>query len=157
MKTNFSGESDLEKVLKGLPKGNPYTVPEGYFNTLPQKISERIAQANSEHTSISSRNGRFSYSYLAYAASFALVVGLGYVGVRMSFNHSAVTSGTTVIAQKSINGTYIDFDEASLMQALHEDSRVPKPTVVETTDNRDAMIQYLVDENVDYTTLVGKK
>lgn len=157
MKTNFSGESDLEKVLNGLPKGNPYTVPEGYFNILPQKISERVAQANSEHTSISSGKGRFGYSYLAYAAGFALVIGLGYVGVRMSFNHTDVASGAKVIAQKSINGTYIDFDEASLMQALHEDSRVPKPTVGETTDNRDAMIQYLVDENVDYTTLMDKK
>ena len=42
------------------------------------------------------------------------------------------------------------------MQTLHEDSRVPKPAVGEP-DNRDAMIQYLVDENVDYTTLVEKK
>lgn len=156
MKTNFSGEGDLEKMLNGLPKGNPYKVPEGYFDTLPQKISERIAQANSQTATPSLGAGRFAHSYWAYAASIALVLGLGFVGVKMSFDHSDNSVEAKSIADKSNYGTYVDFDEASLMQTLHEDSRVPKPTVDET-DNRDAMIQYLVDENIDYTTLVEKK
>jgi len=155
MKTNFSGEDELEKMLNGLPKGNPFTVPEGYFNTLPQKISERVAQANREQAIHSFKKGRFTHSYLAYAAGLALVLSLGYIGAKMSLNHTAVPVGAKAIAEKSSIGTYVDFDEASLMQTLHEDSRIPKPTVGEI-DNRDAMIQYLVDENVDYTTLVEK-
>ena len=156
MKTNFSGERDLEKTLNGLPKGNPYSVPEGYFNAFPQKISERIARENSERIAVSSGKGRFGYSYLAYAASVALVIGLGYVGLKMDFNHSEIGSEASAIAHNPTAGVYVDFDEASLMQTLHEDSRVPKPTVGET-DHRDEMIQYLVDENVDYTILIEKK
>ena len=74
----------------------------------------------------------------------------------MGINHTGNSVEAKSIADKSNYGTYVDFDEASLMQTLHEDSRVPKPAVGEP-DNRDAMIQYLVDENVDYTTLVEKK
>jgi len=155
MKTNFSGEENLEKLLDGLPKGNPYTVPEGYFNAFPQKISERIAQTRSGLETDASNKGWSIRPYLAYAAGLALVLSLGYLGAKMSLNEKSISMPTKAIAQRTVRGTYVDFDESSLIQALHEDSRVPKPILGEN-DNRDAMIQYLVDENVDYTTLVEK-
>ena len=74
----------------------------------------------------------------------------------MDFNHQEIASQATGVASKSTAGVYIDFDESSLMQTLHEDSRVPKPILGET-DHRDEMIKYLVDENVDYTILIEKK
>ncbi len=41
---NMAVEPDnLQNLMKGFPKENPFVVPEGYFNALPTKIQEKIA------------------------------------------------------------------------------------------------------------------
>ncbi|HUW06183.1 MAG TPA: hypothetical protein VMW01_07965 [Williamwhitmania sp.] len=153
MKKRFSGEEELEKVVEGFPKGNPYKVPEGYFNEFPRRLKEQLSQPSFiEVTHRPSR--RFIYTQLAYAAGFALLISLGYLGLRM-MEPTKVTQPVAKVTAVRENGVYIDFDEASLIDALQNDHNQVKTTV---TDNatKDAMIQYLVEDNVDYTTLVEK-
>lgn len=153
MKKRFSGEEELEKVLEGFPKGNPYRVPEGYFNEFPRRLKEQLSQPS--FIEVTHRpNRRFIYTQLAYAAGFALLISLGYLGLRM-MEPTKVTKPIAKVAAVRENGVYIDFDEASLIDALQNDHHQVKTTV---TDNatKDAMIQYLVEDNVDYTTLVEK-
>lgn len=153
MKKRFSGEEELEKVLEGFPQGNPYRVPDGYFNEFPRRLKEQLSQPS--FIEVTHRpNRRFIYTQLAYAAGFALLISLGYLGLRM-MEPSKATQPVAKVAAVRENGVYIDFDEASLIDALQNDHHQVKTTV---TDNatKDAMIQYLVEDNVDYTTLVEK-
>ncbi|HUX54554.1 MAG TPA: hypothetical protein VMV56_09085 [Williamwhitmania sp.] len=153
MKKRLSGEEELEKVLEGFPKGNPYKVPDGYFNEFPRKLKEQLSQPSIiEETHRPSR--RFIYTQLAYAAGFALLISLGYLGLQMMQPAKVPHPVAKVVAVRA-NGVYVDFDEASLIDALQNDHHQVKTTV---TDNatKDAMIQYLVEDNVDYTTLVEK-
>ena len=67
-------------------KNNPFSVPDGYFDLLPQYIGQKIAHISTQQTR---RIGvdfsvfkRFN-AQLALAASFILMIGLGYGLVRL--------------------------------------------------------------------------
>jgi len=67
-------------------KKNPFSVPDGYFDLLPQQIGQKIARISTEQT-----HGAYSGSpvfkrlsaQLALAASFVLMIGLGYGLIRL--------------------------------------------------------------------------
>ncbi len=153
MKKHFSGEEELEKVLESFPKGNPYRVPEGYFNEFPLKLKQQIHQPSLVQATPRLSRG-IIYAKLAYAAGFALLIGFGYLGLRMMQPTKVVQPAPKAMADRT-NGVYVDFDEASLIDALQNDHQKPKATVMDN-ETKDAMIQYLVEDNVDYTTLVDK-
>lgn len=65
---------------------NPYRVPHGYFEMLPQRIGEKIGQTstNERRANVHSLSFRKSIRpQLAFAASLILMIGLGYGVVRL--------------------------------------------------------------------------
>ena len=141
-------------MLDGFPSGNPYRVPDGYFNEFPLKLKERLVQPSMVEK-IKAPSRRFIYTQLAYAASFALLVSFGYFGIRSLQPTKTAQPNAKVMVAKASNGTYVDFDESSLIDALQDDHRKVTTTVTDD-ETKDAMIQYLVEDNVDYATLVEK-
>ena len=57
-------------------KNNPFRVPHGYFESLPQLIEQKRVRASTPSIRVIS-------SRLAYAASFVLLIGLGYGLMRL--------------------------------------------------------------------------
>ena len=67
-------------------KNNPFRVPQGYFDLLPQQVGQKIAQMSVQEV-FDDRSGfsirKIVRPQLALAASFALMIGLGYGIVRL--------------------------------------------------------------------------
>ena len=102
MKKNFSGEEELARVLDGFPSGNPYRVPDGYFNEFPLKLKERLVQPSMVEK-IKAPSRRFIYTQLAYAASFALLVSFGYFGIRSLQPTKTAQPNAKVMVAKASN------------------------------------------------------
>ena len=66
-------------------KENPYRVPHGYFESMPQRIGEKIDQISSpKRSNVYMRSFQTSLrSQLALAASLILMMGLGYGVLRI--------------------------------------------------------------------------
>ena len=67
-------------------KNNPFRVPHGYFDLLPQQVGEKIAQMSAQETYEVASTISFRKSIrpqLSLAASFVLMIGLGYGLVRL--------------------------------------------------------------------------
>jgi hypothetical protein len=83
-------------------KDLPFTVPEGYFESLPERIMQRCdgheATFAQRHTLWSSIR-----SQLAFAAGFALLAGLSYMAVRYAQTLMQPTAEDTYEAYYSIN------------------------------------------------------
>ncbi|MDR2802369.1 MAG: hypothetical protein LBB31_04035 [Prevotellaceae bacterium] len=133
-------------------KQNVFAVPEGYFDTLQERLSERIAHVRQQPAVLRWQPLR---SQLAFAASFALLISVGY-GV-FSLLKPAATTLEKNYAEFIPNYLTQDIDEPALMQAVankpkHEGSE-QGPVVVEMDD--DAIIRYLADADVSLNDIAA--
>ena len=75
-------------------KNNPFSVPDGYFDQLPQQIGQKITQFSTQdahHMHSHVYYKKIWGSQLALAASFILMIGLGYGVVRLISPHQIDT------------------------------------------------------------------
>lgn len=135
MKENFNIEQPHLKE-------NPYSVPEGYFSSLQDVISERISQKDSN-----SGAWRLIKPQLALVSTFAFVFLLGY-GAMKIFSPSAVESGSGILMSNSqlveehhLETSFIDFfdDETD---SLTKKTEIDPEQIIEYLNN-DASIVYL--------------
>lgn len=94
-------DENIENLFGGIKKTEPFRVPEGYFETFPDRIKKRIE--NEEY--LSGKRSLFYYlkPALSIAASIALVILLVYVPFK-----KFVPSDRGFIAQKQTSSTNID-------------------------------------------------
>ena len=139
--------------LDGLNKENAFEVPEGYFDELPALIQNRILSENKETKIISIFRNKLSY--VAAAASIALIIGLG-----LFFNKSANTlSETKAVAMTEHKNAltkddikeYLreNVDEATIMEYAFTGNM--NANIEVKTDNLDKkdMINYILENNID--------
>ena len=159
MKSNNKTHPVLPKdfSLESLRDQSPFRVPDGYFDELPQIITQRI-----ETNPYKARSRRLHPGVFAAAASVVLLLGLALVMRTSIFNDS------TEIQLSAIPETHIashldsaittgELDEPILMEAVVKADN-QETTTASTTDNRmqsedtgilptvsdDAIIEYLV-------------
>lgn len=131
----------------------PFNVPSGYFDELPSRIMDRCVGANAttenEHTSI----WQVLRSQLALAAGFiglAFLAFVGYYYIKPSGNGEVLTNDDYIeIVRKNI----YDYDEGLLVK----ESNVYLNYDSINNELQDDMIQYLLDRNIDYVTLMEEK
>ena len=131
-------------------KRNVFTVPEGYFDTLQERITEAVANAKRLSSVLRWRPLR---AQLAFAASFTLLIGVGY-GV-----FSLLWPSTTA-SEKNYAGSFPNYltqiiDEPALIHAIANHSKHEsaewQPVVAEMDD--DAIIRYLADADVSLSDI----
>ena len=147
----------MEKINKKLEelKGNnknPFSVPEGYFDSFPQKLQERI---NSE-----------SAEYYWFARIFQVIkpqFALGFMII--AFAVIAITTVNIVLSDKTesvidsdlytriIEVDASEFSEQHYIDVLVNDEKEIEEQKQEETDY---YIYYLIDENIDYGTLIDE-
>jgi hypothetical protein len=135
------------KELKEIPKTNPFRVPDNYF----EEIEGRILAATTGTEEAPIRYGIFRrlIPYAAVAASVAL---LAIVGYSVFFNGSEV-NGVDRIPEISVNeftDTYLnDIDLLTLENKVAESTFLFERTGA----NRNDIIEYLVNENIDISVI----
>jgi hypothetical protein len=93
-------------------KENPYTVPDGYFSTLQESISERVSSSKRE-----TRFWNIARPQLALVASFAVVFLIAYATINLfspgDGNGGAFATEETQIEALYVKTSFVDFYDSS--------------------------------------------
>lgn len=142
---------NINESFASAGKEVPFKVPTGYFDTLPMRIQERCVNispvGNKQPVSI----WQVIKSQLTLAsgfAAFAIIAFAAFYYLKPAEQTIVLSNDDYIeIIQKSI----YDYDEQRLAKEsnglIHGDS-------LKDNNLKDEMIQYLLDENVDYVTLM---
>ncbi len=161
MKTNHKNHLDLPSdfSLESLRDQNPFRVPDGYFDELPQRISARI-----EANPIRTKTRRLHPGVLAAAASVILLLGLTVVMRTSIFNTSSTESISNFSATglSSIPDTRIvnhldkainsgEIDESALMDVVATataQNATANTTTVEVQNESTGILPNVSDEDI---------
>ena len=131
---------------------NPFSVPEGYFENFPTKIQERIISENKEYAWAIKL---FRYIKPQFALGFIII----------AFAVIAITTVDFILSNRTNTGIDSDlytriievdaseFSEQHFIDVLLEDE---KKIDDHKQEESDFYIHYLIDENIDYGTLIDE-
>jgi hypothetical protein len=152
-KSDIFNEESLEKeapLLSKIPKRNPFTVPEGYFEGLPSNIMERIRQTNEKPLPVLHK------IFWLFRPQWMIAIFIGVVGICLLIRHqnNSVVSYEALAATVPDSAIYlhlqnnIEFvDENSLEEAVQNENGI-LPAAADTTEQQQ-IINYLINHNVD--------
>lgn len=149
---------DLKKegpLLAGIPKRNPFTVPEGYFDSLPSSIMEKCRETNAKPV--------FSSKiFWLFRPQWMIAIFVCVIAVTLITRQSAPVSYETLTQNVSDSAIYqnlesnIDYvDVNTLEDAVQNDNNavieVPARTITvsDSTHNQQDIVNYLMNHNVD--------
>lgn len=136
--------------LKGSNK-NPFSVPEGYFEAFPTKMQERILTENKEYAWAIKL---FKFVKPQFALGFMIIafaiISITTVNFILSNRNSDIKSE---LYTRIIEVDAYEFSEQHFLEVLFEDKKNVDAHKKEETD---FYIHYLVDEDIDYGTLIDE-
>ena len=151
-KNNIFNEESLEKeapLLASIPKRNPYTVPEGYFDELPSAIMEKCRQSTATPV-------RANKIFWLFRPQWMMAVFVGVVGLTFLLRHDTPQTYEAMASKISDSAIYqnlqnnIDYvDVSSLEEAVQNDNTFTAPVQSDSTSNQEDIVKYLMNHNVD--------
>lgn len=108
----------MKSMEEKFNKKLPFKVPEGYFDNLPLRIQERIAATETQHEP----KGRWVTlkSQLAFAAGFAFMALLSYLGYYMARPLMADKKTVKTDYVEIVSRTIYEFDDIDLYKAIEQ-------------------------------------
>lgn len=108
----------MKSMEEKFNKKLPFKVPEGYFDNLPLRIQERIAATETQHEP----KGRWVTlkSQLAFAAGFAFMALLSYLGYYMARPLMADKKAVKTDYVEIVSRTIYEFDDIDLYKAIEQ-------------------------------------
>lgn len=144
----------LNKKLEGLQenKNNPFSVPEGYFENFPSRIQEKIVADQKEPGWVLK---------LFYFAKPQLALGfmiLGFALIAITVTDTIMTKQAKSPVGSDVYTRIIEVDaseysEQQFIDILIEDE---KKIIKNNEKETDQYFHYLMDENIDYGTLIDE-
>jgi len=108
----------MKSMEEKFNKKLPFKVPEGYFDNLPLRVQERIAATETQHE----QKGRWVTlkSQLAFAAGFAFMALLSYLGYYMARPLLADKKAVKTDYVEIVSRTIYEFDDIDLYKAIEQ-------------------------------------
>jgi len=136
------------KTDEEIKKSNPFKVPDGYFESLTERTMSAIKPDQKKETHELKTPRRLGLrSFLAMAAAVAVFAVLTAVTVRL------ITGGRDNQQQGEGNGLYADLAveeiDTYMIESEWNDTEMPGITEGEKAISTDAIIDYLMTENID--------
>lgn len=131
-----------------IKKSNPFKVPDGYFDSLTERTMSAIRSDQEKETHENKPVRRLNMrSLLAMAAAVAAFAVITTVTVRL------VTGGRDNQQQGEVNGLYADLAveeiDTYMIESEWNETEIPDHTKGEKAISTDAIIDYLMKENID--------
>lgn len=127
---------------------NPFKVPENYFDSLPNKIEERIKKSKENTTKVYFLET--AKPYIAVAASIAIILSVWYF---VSNNNSQSVSGLAVAQEtwQNIDTDSLNVRENEVMDYLLAENQLNTENDEINSENitDEAIIEYLGESNID--------
>jgi len=138
-------ENNISPKLSKIPRGTPFKVPEGYFET----FSDRLGEAIHKKDPVPERRIHYLKPYLA--AAILIIVAL--VSGSYIFRNNLGRSGDRFHAEVSrvVEQELYSISEETILEAMETDVAPETEPSTET----DEMINYLLDENVDEADMLN--
>ena len=145
---NFNKE--LEELKKNTM--DPFSVPEGYFENFPTKMQERILSETKESNSflklLNFIKPQFALGFMIVAFAF-----LGITAINFILSNRTDSGMSNDLYTRIIEVDASDFSEQHFIDVLLEDEKeIIKKKEIEMVN----YINYLVDEDIDYGTLIDE-
>ncbi len=147
-------EGNLEELKRNNRAG--YNVPDGYFDSLPAKIQERCYYSASESSN------RVKVGFLSIIkpylliGSFMVVMTVGIYNAYEFVIPSSTSNYNVDMAANSeilVQDIAFNINESDLIEFVDEDNLTQ--SIVGNNISEEA-IEYLVDNNIDYSTLLNE-
>ena len=147
----MKNQENVPENIRAAGRKLPFEVPESYFDSLPERIQDRLSEAGSSRRPAIIRTLR---PKLAMAAMFIGLITVGYLGVRIITN----TGNPLYLSEDEINETLEDFaydlDNEMLISAMMESDLILS---VDSEDPQtDEIIRYLSEEDIDFGGLLNE-
>jgi hypothetical protein len=139
----------LEEI-KGL-KTNPFKVPEGYFDSLPSRIQGRISDNKKEH-GIFSRIFVVAKPQLALAFAFMVFAFITVTTIEYVLKNQQKMPVSNGVYTRIIEVDASEYSEQHFIEVLLDENKKPN----EKKKSSEHYINYLIDEDIDYTTLIDE-
>lgn len=140
---------------KILPKGNPFSVPEGYFENFSERLEKKMRTKNLP-LPVEKLNPfwRFSASYFSLAAGF-----LAFVAISYALIHLILNGTSNNISKSSQYATYIDlqledYDDALLYEAVAQ--KTESEVEYQKELSKEKMIEFLLREGIELDLIVNE-
>ncbi|HOK85814.1 hypothetical protein [Tenuifilum sp.] len=108
----------MKSMEEKFNKKLPFKVPEGYFDNLPLRVQERIAATETQHEPKS--RWVTLKSQLAFAAGFAFMALLSYLGYYMARPLMADKKAVKTDYVEIVSRTIYEFDDIDLYKAIEQ-------------------------------------
>ena len=108
----------MKSIEEKFNKKLPFKVPEGYFDNLPLRVQERIAATETQHEPKS--RWVTLKSQLAFAAGFAFMALLSYLGYYMARPLMADKKAVKTDYVEIVSRTIYEFDDIDLYKAIEQ-------------------------------------
>jgi hypothetical protein len=137
------------KPDKEIKNKNPFKVPEGYFETLTDRIMSAIKESSNEEEKNEDKRVR-KFTLRPYLALAAAILGFAMIA---TFMIRMITGPTKNSTAGMVNELYTelaveDLDIYLLESELNQTGMTETPALDETVSS-EAIIDYLMQENVD--------
>lgn len=136
--------------LKG-NRTNPFSVPEGYFDEFPTKLQERILEEKNQNwfqKTIVFIKPQLALGFMIIAFAVISITAVDYI--LSGKNNSGINQS---LFTKTIEVDPYEFTEQHFIDVLLED----KKEIVEKKEiETDYYINYLLNEDIDYSTLIDE-
>jgi len=151
-------KNNIEQVPAVTDKRNPFSVPAGYFESLPARLSERLSAGQAEQISPAVRIWESLRAQLYLAAAILGFALIGYFGFR-----SFIDTGDQLLSNEEIN-RYIEFYEdefsGSYFLSLLEGDEFYFEDAPETDyglyfEDTEIYIEYLYQDNIDLELIMN--
>lgn len=142
--------------LEDLKKENPFQVPENYFDSLGMRVADHVHAKTSKHEIYVPVFARLK-PILVLSSGFAGLALIIYIRGAVFFNKA--DNNTLVNNQELASITEYsivsDLDNATLVENLYEENTPAKDSAIHT-ENKEKIIDYLVEENIDISTIIDE-
>ncbi len=145
------GEKDhILEQMEGQRKENPFRVPEGYFDTLHARIQDRI---QNENVSSFRKVIRILRSQLALGLYLVLFAAIAYGIIHIVLPEAQDNPLPSSDYARTMEVDAFEYSEQHFIDVLLEEETKEEEEKVKETEY---YIHYLVDEDIDYGTLIDE-
>lgn len=146
--------NDFNKKLKKFKENNPnpFSVPKGYFESFPRELQEKIISENREYLWII-KLFRFIKPQIAFGLMIAAFALIAITTLNLIQTDKSGSTIDTDFYSGTIEVDATEFTEQHFIDVLLNDE---KKAIDLKLEDSDFYIHYLIDEDIDYRTLIDE-
>ena len=138
--------NEIEPGINGQMKKNPFSLPEGYFESFSDRLQERMLL---EKPAGKMAGTKILRPALLYFAGFCLIVSIGLLIPRLIHTPQAQKSNSEANMANIIIYSLENIDEQTLIEAL------PKSDIdtVSSEITQEELVKYIQEQDIDPNTI----